>query len=337
MKGDVMRKIIIAVMVLICLGPVITDVADAAAGWTKVKDSSGIKLYERSVPGTDLREYMAVTTFDARMEVIGEALRDVPQYTQWLSDCESARVEKKYDRNTYVLYIVQNPFLIKKRDIVLKNATFYDYENGRAKVSFSCTDDVKVPLEKNHIRIAVMNGLFQMEYLGRNKTKFIYKLKVDPAGDIPKKVAYSVMKYYPFNSLKKLKAVVANGKYADIAKGSEEEKQINIRSTNMVPVRKIFGDNMTRVVKDKSTMAAILAGENDGVKRIAASGSAYETIRKTATEIFSKYIDKIVPDKKTRDSLHNNEQLHAEINDLVQTYSEADDWTVDDIVARYKP
>jgi hypothetical protein len=313
-----------------------TGVVNAADGWAKVKDSNGIKLYERSVPDTDLKEYMAVTTMDAKMEVIGEALRDVSQYTQWLSDCESARVEKKYDRNTYIIYIIQNPLLIKKRDIVLKNETLYDYENGRAKVTFFCTDEVKIPLEKKHIRIAVMNGLFQMEYIGRNKTKFIYKLKVDPAGDIPKKVAYSVMKYYPFNTLKNLKKVVDDSKYSSMAKGSEDEKQINTRSFSEASVRKIFGNSMMRVVKDKTTMAAILAADSKGIKKIASSGSAYETIEKTAREIFSKYIDKIVADKKVTESLRNNKKLHDEISDMVQTYSEADDSTVDSIVAHYK-
>jgi len=331
-----MKRLIIAVVALLFWGLGMTGVVNAADGWAKVKDSNGIKLYERSVPDTDLKEYMAVTTMDAKMEVIGEALRDVSQYTQWLSDCESARVEKKYDRNTYIIYIIQNPLLIKKRDIVLKNETLYDYENGRAKVTFFCTDEVKIPLEKKHVRIAVMNGLFQMEYIGRNKTKFIYKLKVDPAGDIPKKVAYSVMKYYPFNTLKKLKEVVTNSKYSNAAKDSEDEKQINTRSFSEASVRKIFGNSMMRVVKDKTTMAAILAADSEGIKKIASSGSAYETIEKTAREIFSKYIDKIVADKKVTESLRNNKKLHDEISDMVQTYSEADDSTVDSIVAHYK-
>jgi hypothetical protein len=331
-----MKRLIIAVVALLFWGLGMTGVVNAADGWAKVKDSNGIKLYERSVPDTDLKEYMAVTTMDAKMEVIGEALRDVSQYTQWLSDCESARVEKKYDRNTYIIYIIQNPLLIKKRDIVLKNETLYDYENGRAKVTFFCTDEVKIPLEKKHVRIAVMNGLFQMEYIGRNKTKFIYKLKVDPAGDIPKKVAYSVMKYYPFNTLKNLKKVVDDSKYSSMAKGSEDEKQINTRSFSEASVRKIFGNSMMRVVKDKTTMAAILAADSKGIKKIASSGSAYETIEKTAREIFSKYIDKIVADKKVTESLRNNKKLHDEISDMVQTYSEADDSTVDSIVAHYK-
>ena len=44
----------------------------AAGEWSKIKDSSGIKVYERKVPGTDLMEYVGVTTINAKMEVIGE-------------------------------------------------------------------------------------------------------------------------------------------------------------------------------------------------------------------------------------------------------------------------
>lgn len=331
-----MKKRIFTVVTLwFCLFLLAGNV-NAAGGWTKVKDSSGIKLYERPVSGTDLIEYMAVTTMDIKMEVIGEVLRDVSQYTKWLSDCESAKVEKKYDRNTFVIHLVQNPLLIEDRDIVLKNNSSYDYENGKAVVTFTRTDEVKIPVEKNRVRITTMNGMFQMEYLGRNKTKFIYKLKVDPGGSIPKKVAYSVMKYYPFNTLKKLRDVAKDKKYADVAKGTDEETQINIRSTNEVPVRKIFGDTMMKVVKNKTVMAEILAAETEGIKNIAASGSAYDTIKKTATDIFTKYIDKTIADKTITDRLRNNEKLHAEITEVVQMYSEADDSSVDSIVARYK-
>jgi hypothetical protein len=184
--------------------------------------------------------------------------------------------------------------------------------------------------------VTVMNGLYQMEYLGRNKTKFIYRLKVNPSGDIPRKVAYAVVKYYPFNTLDNLKKIVSNSKYAAMAKGTEEEKQINVRSFSEVSVRKIFGDSIMRVVKDKAAMETILAADNEGIKNIALSGSAYETVEKTATDVFLKYIDKIVADKMTAEKLKNNKKLIAEITDMVQTASEADDTTVDSIVARYK-
>jgi hypothetical protein len=331
-----MKKHTITVVALLFCSILLAGSVHAAGVWTKIKENSGIKLYERSIPGTDLKEFIAITTINAKMEVIGEVIRDITQFPQWVADCVSARIEKQYDRNTFVMYLVLDPPFIEKRDIILKDETVYDYDNGNAKINFFCTDEVKIPVEKNRTRVTVMNGLYQMEYLGRNKTKFIYRLKVDPAGDIPRKVAYAVMKYYPFNTLKNLKKIVSNSKYAATARGTEEEKQINVRSFSEVSVRKIFGDSIMRIVKDKAAMEAILAADNEGIKNIALSGSAYETVEKTATDVFLKYIDKIIADKMTAEKLKNNKKMMAEITDMVQTSSEADDTTVDSIVARYK-
>lgn len=308
---------------------------NAADVWTKIKDSSGIKLYERSVPDTGFKEYLAVTTIDAKMEVIGEALRDVAQFPRWIPDCVGAQIKKKYDRNTFVMYLVLNPLLIEKRDIVLKDETVYDYENGNAKISFFCTDEVKVPVEKKRTRVTVMNGSYKMEYLGRDRTKFIYKLKVDPAGDIPKIIAYTVMKNYPFDTLKKLKKIVADGKYAAAAKGSEDEREINIRAVDENIVRKIFSNNMLRVVEDKALLAEIIAADSENIKNIAVSGGSYGAVEKAAKNAYLKYIDKTVGDKKTVEKLKNNKKLLAEITDLVTTNCEANHDTVDSLVARY--
>jgi hypothetical protein len=331
-----MKKHIIAVVAFLFCSFMLAGSVNAAAKWTKIKDGSGIKLYERSVPGTDLKEFIAVTTIDAKMEVIGEVLRDVPQFSKWIYDCKSARIENKYDRNTFIIYMVLDPPFIEKRDIVLKDETVYDYENGNARINFFCTEEVKIPVEKNCTRVTVMNGLYQMEYLGRNKTKFIYKLKVDPAGDIPRRVAYAVMKYYPFNTLQNLKKMVADRKYSEAANGSEEEREINVRAVNETIVRKIFSNNMMKVVKEKAVLAEIIAADSDGIKKIASSGGAYEAVETMAKDVFFKYVDKIVADKKVVENLKNNKKIIDEITDLVTTSCEANYVTIDSIVARYK-
>ena len=100
-------------------------------------------------------------------------------------------------------------------------------------------------------------------------------------------------------------------------------------------MKKIFGDSMMRVVKNKTAMRPYWLPTAKALKDIAASGSAYEIIKKTARNIVNKYIDKIVADKKMAESLKNNQKLHDEITDLLHTYTEADDETVDSIVARY--
>jgi len=314
-------------------------IAFADGGWSKIKDSNGIKLYERPVAGTDLMEYLAVTTIDAKMEVIGEVLRDVPKYPEWVADCSQATIEKKYDRNTFVMHLVLDPFMIEDRDIVLKDNTVYDYDHGNAKINFFCTDEIKIPQVNGRTRVTVMDGLFQMEFLGRDKTKFIYKLKTDPAGVIPKKVAYGVMKYYPYNTLKKLREFVAKNKtkYAALAKGSEEEIQINERARNEASARKIFTETLIRAVKDKKAMEAIIAADAEGVRKIALSGGDYETIRQVATNAYLKYVDLIVKDQLLAEKLKKDEKLIERITDLVQTETEAESETIDSIVARYRP
>jgi hypothetical protein len=334
-KGAPMKNFTLALLVLLCWTFGAASSAGAADNWTLIKNRDGIKTYERTVLGTDLKEFIAVTTIDARMEVIGEALRDVAEYPRWISDCAEAILKKKYDRNTYVLYLILNPPLIEKRDILLKNETLYDYENGNAVIKFFSTGEMKVPLEKNTTRVTTMNGLYKMEYIGRDKTKFIYKLKVDPSGSIPQRIAYAVMRKYPHDTLKKLKTIVVHQKYKDMAKGSVEEREIDKRASDVNVVRKIFGSNMLRAVENKPALESILVAENENIKNIAASGGTYEQVHKAARDVFHQYIEKIVMDKRKHERLKNNKQMTEEITDLIMTYCEASDKTIDGIVARY--
>ena len=174
-----------------------------------------------------------------------------------------------------------------------------------------------------------------MEYLGRNRTKFIYKLRVDPSGSIPKKLAYAVMKKYPHDTLKKLKQIVGEKKYSDAARGSIEEREINRRASDELVVKKIFGNNILRAVENKPALESIIAAENENFRNIAASGGAYETIHRATRDILMKYIAKVIEDKTKIEQMKNNRRMNGEITDLITTFSEASGDTVDSIAARY--
>ncbi len=309
--------------------------AGAVEPWSLVKNSSGIKVYERSVPGTDLMEYMAVTAIDEKMEVIGEVLRDVPSYRSWIADCYGAQVEKKFDRNTMAIYMVLKPPVIQERDVALKDKTVYDWDNARAGISFAATDEIKIPPEKNRVRVTMMKGIFDMEFLGRNRTKFIYKLLVDPAGDIPKKVAYAVMKSYPYDTLKKLRTMVPDKKYNDAAHGTEEERAIDTRTKNEAYIRKILGNRLARFVRDRGTLLGIINADRDSIRYIMNSGAAYDSVEKASMNFYFTYLDKIVPDKAAARKLKNNKKLVEEITDMIVTDCGATGTSVESIITKY--
>jgi hypothetical protein len=307
----------------------------AAGEWSKIKEGSGIKLYERAVPGTGLMEYMAVGPIDEKMEVIGEVLRDIPSYNKWLTDCYGAQIEKKYDKNTFVMYMVLKPPVIEERDIVLKDKTVYDYDGGKALITFTCTDEIKIPLEQNRTRVTIMEGFFAMEYLGRNRTKFVYRLKVDPAGSIPKKVAYGVMKSYAYDSLKDLRKMMANKKYAEATRGSEEEKQINLRATSEATVRRILTARLSKFAKNPGAMAAVIAADRDGIKSIMTSGGNYADVEKATIDLAIKYAEKAIADKSVAEKIKNNKKLMADLIDMVVTDCGVTGDTIESIAAKY--
>ncbi|HPV40938.1 MAG TPA: hypothetical protein PKX40_07150 [Spirochaetota bacterium] len=331
-----MKRLLIILTAFISLVIINEANAGTTGTWSLVKNSSGIKVYERSVPGTDLMEYMAVTAIDEKMEVLGEVLRDVPSYRNWIADCHGAQVEKRYDRNTMAIYLVLKPPIIQERDVALKDKTVYDWDRARAAISFGATEEIKIPLEKNRVRVTMMNGVFDMEFLGRNRTKFIYRLLVDPAGDIPKRVAYAVMKSYPYETLKKLRTMVPNRKYSDAARGSEEERAIDTRTRNEAYIQNLLFNRLAKFVGNRAALQTIIQNDRNSIKNIVQSGATYESVEKASMKFYFAYLDSIVPDREAARKLKENKKMVGEIIDMIVTDCGASDVSVESIIAKYK-
>jgi hypothetical protein len=333
--GWIIKRAFVFLMTLALVGIMNYSDANAAGGWSLEKISDGIKVYARPAPG-DLMEYMAVTTIDEKMEVIGELLRDVPMFSSWQTDCYGAQVKKQYDRNTMVIYMVLNPPFIQKRDILLKNKTVYDWDNGGCVISFMTTDELNIPPEKGTVRVTLMDGEYIMEYLGRDKTKFIYRLLVDPAGDIPKKVAYSVMASYPYKTLKKMKTMLPNKKYSDAAKGTQEETAIVTRTKDEGYVRRLITNRLSKFVRDKETLKAIISADKVGINNIMKAGGSYNSAEQATTMFYFAYLDKIISDKIMIERLKNNKKVMNEITDMVVSDCGISNTTLESIVDKYK-
>jgi len=329
-----MKKRVYWIIPVICLAGVLPSPVQAA-GWSKINEHDGIVVYERQVPGTDLVEFMGVTVLNYKMEIIGEVLRDVSSHPLWVTDCTGAQIRKKYDRNTFITHMVLSPPIINDRDVVIKNTTVYDFDRGRAVVSFACSNEVNIPIMEGRTRITVMNGSFEMEYLGRDKTKFIYRLAVDPGGNIPKKLAYAVMKRFPHDTLRKLKTVINHNKYAVAVKGTYEEKRINLLATDETAVKKVLLVRLARFVREKNEFTALINFDRTGPANITASGGSYESIEKATFDLFFGYFGLTIKNKYILDKLRNDSELVAEITTLIMYSCDATNTSVDKILERY--
>lgn len=309
-----------------------------AGGWRLIINKNGIKEYERDVAG-GLREFMAVSVINAKMEVIGEIIRDVPSMPQWVATCLKARVVKKMDRNNMIIYtIMDSPWPTADRDVIVKNKTVFDLKNARTIITFEAVKQNLVPLTDTMVRIKTLKGHYTMDFLGRDKTKIIYRQLVDPSGKLPKKAAYMILKNYPYESLMKLKSkMITQSKYASRARGTKEENLIVNNQKKSAYVIRIFTERLLKYVENKKALQKIISNDSSIYKNIMKSGGKYSAVHIETKKVFTKYLETLYyADSKIKDKMRTDKSMEREIMNLIFYDCGLTRTKVDTIAMRYK-
>ena len=299
-------------------------------------NKNDIKQYQTSVKGSDLKEFIAITLIDARMEVVGEVFRDIEAQPLWMSTCIEARIVKKIDRNRLIIYTVMNSqWPAKDRDIVIKNDTMYDLKNGKGLITFEALKEPLVPLRKDRVRITELTGSFKMEYLGRDKTKLIYRQMVNPGGDVPLELAYLMIKSNPYQSLLNLKKIVKNAKYSIEANNNPDQKIIDKLAKDEKNLRETLIRRLSRYVENENMIKKIITEDKNLIKNIIKDNGAYRSIKAATKKVYQIYMSKLINNESVGQRLINNEQLEAEIIEMIHYDYGDTEISVDSIARKY--
>lgn len=185
--------------------------------WEFVHETQGIRISRRDLPNTGIDEFQGEAVINARIDVIGMALRDVPAYPTWMPDCKRIRFVEKFDEENFIIYQVQNaPWPVLDRDAVVKVSTVIDWEAGRFTVILSDIDDPRIPPTPNLIRIARLNGEWIVEYLDDDHSRVSYRFTVDPSGSLPIAMVNANLQKAPYTTLRGLQRIVREPAYHDV-------------------------------------------------------------------------------------------------------------------------
>ncbi len=195
--------------------------------WEFLKETDGIRVYRRDVPGMDFDAFQGKAIVHARIEVIGMVLRDVLAYPEWMPNCKETQLIETFDKQNVIIHQVnKTPWPLKNRDSVVKANTTITWRNGVFTVDLQAIDDPRVPPHPNRIRITKMSGRWQLTYLHRDQTFVSYMICLDPGGSLPKYIVKKNMQDAPVNMLRSLRKVVKNPIYLETADQSEDRKMI---------------------------------------------------------------------------------------------------------------
>jgi hypothetical protein len=203
--------------------------ASAETRWEEVLDRDNIQIWKRPVDGSEHDELKATTIVNARMEVIWELLCDTDSNKKWVENSEEARLIEPVDETTVLGYLsVDLPWPISNRDMVVKSSATFDRENSRIVIKTTAVDNLIVPSRKGYIRVTEFFNEWILQYIKgqRENTRVIYKLRTNPAGNIPPFFVNLFVREQPYKTLTELKNMVTIPKYIEAAEKSELKEAI---------------------------------------------------------------------------------------------------------------
>lgn len=185
--------------------------AGSESNWQLEKDASGIKVYTRSTPASDFKEFKAMTKVKAEMSFVFATIIDPTRLTHWMADTLHAEVlnQTQGEQSAYIIQRV--PFPLTNRDGV------FDYSVDKSRPD-AITIHIRsgapaIKVNKDYIRIRNAKGYWLIERqtseAGETETLVTYQMLLDPGGTVPSWLANSQVVNVPFNTLKNLHKEVA--------------------------------------------------------------------------------------------------------------------------------
>jgi START domain-containing protein len=209
--------------ILSCLLIIFFSTSIFAGDWGKpVKSGHGVKVYVKNIEGSKVKAFKGVTVVNAKIEVIGALLRDIPAGTKWMADVETAKMLKDNGNDSFLIYTVINPPVVSRRDLVTLSTTVKNLKKGVIVVNLK---QIKghLPKKSGIVRLPFFKGRFILKYLSRDKTLVTYEVQSDPGGNIPGWVVNMTSKDMPYKTLIGMKKMVKKQKYITEGANSKDK------------------------------------------------------------------------------------------------------------------
>jgi hypothetical protein len=152
------------------------------AQWTLAQETDGIRLYTRTHDTSPFWEIKAAMTINARAEAVAEAFGDGNGCSAWRAMCKASTVvEHVSDNERYVHMVLNMPWPVADRDLVMRVTDSIDIQSQQAVVQFTSASEKQPP--DDWVR-AQANGQYLINMINDEQVAFTYIIHTDLGGDL---------------------------------------------------------------------------------------------------------------------------------------------------------
>ena len=155
-------------------GPMPATAADSPdAGWNLESKSGNLVLYSRIRPSSPIKEFKAVTDFEASTRVVHNVLNDVEAYPKFMPFTSEARVLRRENSSSVLTYQRLSPKICGDRDYTLRiHQTSRPATDGLVFLDrWELANELGPPEKPNVLRVRICEGSWLLEPAGNDKTR----------------------------------------------------------------------------------------------------------------------------------------------------------------------
>jgi hypothetical protein len=173
-----------------------------------------LRIFTCPVPSSSFLSFVAVATVDASQQSVLSLLYDIDVATEWVWKTREMRVLRELTENDgrVVYQLVSAPWPVSDREIISRSTAFMDPKTSEAFIRIECLPDF-LPLDERYVRVSQMEGAWNILPLSENSCRVVFRLHIEPAGEIPSWLANIAVIDTPYHTMCNLRDMVKREKY----------------------------------------------------------------------------------------------------------------------------
>jgi len=173
-----------------------------------------LKIFTCPVPSSDFLSFVAVATIDAPQHAVLSLLYDVDAATEWVWKTREMRVlqELSEDEGRIVYQLVSAPWPVSDREIITRSQGYMDPATSEIFIKIECVADF-LPINNKYVRVPEMEGAWNIIPVSENQCRVVFRLHIEPGGEIPSWLANIAVIDTPYHTLVNLREMVKKEKY----------------------------------------------------------------------------------------------------------------------------
>ncbi len=173
-----------------------------------------LRIFTCPVPTSDFLSFVAVATIDAPQHAVMSLLYDVEVATEWVWKTREMRVLQELSENEgrIVYQLVSAPWPVSDREIITRSQGYTDPETSEIFIKLECMANF-LPKNDKYVRVPELEGAWNIIPLSEKQCRVVFRLHIEPGGEIPAWLANIAVIDTPYHTLVNLREMVKKEKY----------------------------------------------------------------------------------------------------------------------------